>query len=398
MCQTLGWHRLPAMQDETTDKKAGIFWFSYMLDKGLSLRFGRSSVIQDYDISMPRRVGRINVTDPWRTLLNLWIEHAELMGRSYEELYSPGAMARGPDQRLESARLLIDSIKGMIHQTDELALTVKKEHEASGPKDLDAKSWRDMTLECILKADQVSYWSSLTLIYRAIPIQAGMPSRFNTECIEAARLAFECHQECIELTSGNPFMMAGYLHWYEEIAFLSCCCCERTLNPGVVGCALLTARNRTVLYSPFIPFIVLFCHVIETSDSEDLERLGLFVTTLQPVLSMSEAIEKLHRLCQVLYKVAALYAEAKAQQEEDQDMNMVGNDFDVYLSQLGFITPQQPLDGPGGGGSFGNSELPAASQASQLNDWFSGNRRIMGLMEEDLSGFNPGVWSSIVGP
>ena len=236
MCQTLGWHRLPAMQDETTDKKAGIFWFSYMLDKGLSLRFGRSSVIQDYDISMPRRVGRINVTDPWRTLLNLWIEHAELMGRSYEELYSPGAMARGPDQRLESARLLIDSIKGMIHQTDELALTVKKEHEASGPKDLDAKSWRDMTLECILKADQVSYWSSLTLIYRAIPIQAGMPSRFNTECIEAARLAFECHQECIELTSGNPFMMAGYLHWYEEIAFLSSCC-ERTLNPGVVwGC------------------------------------------------------------------------------------------------------------------------------------------------------------------
>ncbi len=36
MCQTLGWHRLPAMQDETTDKKASIFWFSYMLDKGLS--------------------------------------------------------------------------------------------------------------------------------------------------------------------------------------------------------------------------------------------------------------------------------------------------------------------------------------------------------------------------
>ena len=114
---------------------------------------------------------------------------------------------------------------------------------------------------------------------------------------------------------------------------------------------------------------------------------------------MSEAIEKLHRLCQVLYKVAALYAQAKGQQEEDQDMNMVGNDFDIYLSQLGFITPQQPLDGLGGAsGSFGNSELPAASQTSQLNDWFSGNRRIMGLMEEDLSGFNPGVWSSIVGP
>ncbi len=113
---------------------------------------------------------------------------------------------------------------------------------------------------------------------------------------------------------------------------------------------------------------------------------------------MSEAIEKLHRLCQILYKVAALYIEAKAQQLQDQDMSMVGNDFDMYLTQLGFIAPQQPAEGMANPERFGEAEIPTANQTSQLSDWFSGNRRIMGLMEEDLSGFNPGVWSSIVGP
>ncbi len=156
--------------------------------------------------------------------------------------------------------------------------------------------------------------------------------------------------------------------------------------------------GRTVLYAPFIPFIVLFCHVIETSNMDDLQRLANFVTTLQPALSMSEAIAKFHRVCQILYKVAALYVEAKAQQQQDQDMSMVGNDFDMYLSQLGFISQQPPNESMATEGEFGAQDNPAASQTAQLGDWFSGNRHIMGLMEEDLSDFNPGAWSPIIGP
>ena len=113
---------------------------------------------------------------------------------------------------------------------------------------------------------------------------------------------------------------------------------------------------------------------------------------------MSQGIEKLHRLCNVLYHVAALYVETKAQQQQDQAMSMVGNDFDMYLSQLGFMTQQHPSEGTIAGGVFGLSGVHAINQAPQLGDWFSGNRYVMGLMEEDLLDFNPGVWSSTMGP
>lgn len=170
-----------------------------------------------------------------------------------------------------------------------------------------------------------------------------------------------------------------------EAVFLASYYQDAQLTPG-----------RTILYAPFTPFIVLFCHVIETSNADDLRRLDRFTVGLQPVVSMSQGIEKLHRLCNVLYHVAALYVEAKAQQQQDQGMSMVGNDFDMYLSQLGFISQQHSSDSTAAGGEFGLGGVPAVNQA-RLGDWFSGNRYVMGLMEEDMLDFTPGVWSSTMG-
>jgi hypothetical protein len=98
-------------------------------------------------------------------------------------------------------------------------------------------------------------------------------------------------------------------------------------------------------------------------------------------------MEKFYRLCKVLCQVATLYVEAKAQDQEqhDQDMSMVGNDFDMYLSQLGFVSSAQhnPSDDAGGNAAMNQS-------STQLGDWFSGNSYIMGLMEEDLLDFDAG--------
>lgn len=186
--------------------------------------------------------------------------------------------------------------------------------------------------------------------------------------------------------------------------------------------------RRTILYAPFVPFIVVFCHIIETSNVADLHRLRDFIDSLQPTCSVSEGIEKLHRLFSVLYNVAMLYVEAKskASQHQDTDMTPIGNEFDVYLSALGFM----PVDDQGGGmhavsaggpgagavltasptratSAGGGGEAPrfaAANahanamavqhQTNQLGDWFSGNRYMMGLLEEDLSQFHPNTWNS----
>lgn len=167
----------------------------------------------------------------------------------------------------------------------------------------------------------------------------------------------------------------------------------------------LILGHRTILYAPFIPFIVIFCQVIENSGSDasqsDLQHLERFIGSLEAACGISPAVEKLHRLSTVLYNVALLYAEAKAQQAWDQDMVPVGNEFDLYLSQLGIMPMDESggdpngaandVNGAGGAGGSGGGADDVMRNV-QLGDWFSGNNHILGLVEEDLSSFNTSMW------
>lgn len=190
----------------------------------------------------------------------------------------------------------------------------------------------------------------------------------------------------------------------------------------------------TIFYAPFIPFIVLICHILEvpianaptptptppasrspTGDNDsdndnsggvtDLSRLTDFVLSLRPLTAHSETIANLHRLCQVLCSVAKLYVEAKAQAARgqssssggDEVLASVGQEFDVYLSALGLAPPGvgvgfgDSVDSGGGAGADGSGGMSdvmmdgGVSQTTQLGNWFSGNQYMMGLLEEDLS-------------
>jgi hypothetical protein len=228
MCQTLGYHRRPLVAlvgDEALadfERKSALFWVAYMLDKGLALRFGRASVVHDFDISLPRELGAsINVSDPWKMVLNLWIRHAELMGRVYDQLYSPAALGRPPEQRISSARHLVDAVEKLMRDSDELGQRVRPSFfprgDDPGP---DATNNVAYTIDMVLRADRVTYLSSLTLIYRAIsPLTASSRSKtaanttFSSECVDAARRAFAWHAECMQLTGRSLFLKASYLHW-----------------------------------------------------------------------------------------------------------------------------------------------------------------------------------------
>jgi hypothetical protein len=92
-----------------------LFWSIYLLDKALSLRSGRAPVIQDYDITVPRNLGMGVVPDvSWRVLLNQWISYAEFLGKAYEQLYSPAALARPQELRVESARQLVQTMSTQL--------------------------------------------------------------------------------------------------------------------------------------------------------------------------------------------------------------------------------------------------------------------------------------------
>ena len=140
--------------------------------------------------------------------------------------------------------------------------------------------------------------------------------------------------------------------------------------------------TRNLLLTPFAPFFVVFCYVIETSSLEDLQLLKDFCTTLETAQGGSETTGKLRTLCQVMCNVATLYVEAKSQQLEDQAMIPIGDEFDMYLSQLGFIPAEgqaMPL------ADDKNEGASANHQVTQMADWFSGSTNLMGLLEQDLS-------------
>lgn len=138
-----------------------------------------------------------------------------------------------------------------------------------------------------------------------------------------------------------------------------------------------------LVLTPFAPFFILFCYTIETLSIEDLELLQEFTTSIQGCDNASEVTAKLAKLCRVISDVAALYVEAKSNQQEDA-MEGIGGEFDAYLSQLGFLpVVDQSVDGNAGGD---NVPLFAEDpQLSQVTDWMSGSRNWFGLLDHDVS-------------
>ena len=150
------------------------------------------------------------------------------------------------------------------------------------------------------------------------------------------------------------------------------------------------------MLTPFAPFFVLLCYVIDTSEVSDLQLLEEFVESLVPAIPWSESAQKLHRLCQVMCSIARYYVEAKQQQEANESMRPIGDEFEMYLGELGFMNVDQmagPVDDSVGPGDPYAQQPPGASPPAQVVDWFSSNRNMLGLMEEDLREIYPIPWN-----
>lgn len=68
ICQTLGYHRARNPSTTESEHKAMLFWTTYIFDSALSLRAGRPTAIQDWDITIPREIGpKVKNVDPlWK--------------------------------------------------------------------------------------------------------------------------------------------------------------------------------------------------------------------------------------------------------------------------------------------------------------------------------------------
>jgi hypothetical protein len=177
---------------------------------------------------------------------------------------------------------------------------------------------------------------------------------------------------------------------------------------------------RAVLQAPFTPFIVIFCNAIQNCDLTDLETLDSFVESLESSLALSEGCDRIYKICRIFLRVAHLYVEAKLKEAATRntlatgtgqatfdlpDQDVLGgsamDQFDPLLSSLGLVPsvawPTDPIppsiDSNPSTVHYSQSEtIPGWSESgalqdqaqNQLQDWFSGSRYIMGLMENDI--------------
>ncbi|KAF2110458.1 fungal-specific transcription factor domain-containing protein [Lophiotrema nucula] len=359
LCLSLGYHRhayLIGEDDDARNRRAVLFWCAYILDKALALRLGRPSTLQDYDITLSRTIQPIVEFGDHIDNIQSWRNHAEIQGKMYRHLFSPSAMRQPLEQRIQVAQ---DYAQSLLEEGDVLYRRRKQFESNVSPNNQSGANISAM----LLRSDEVALLSSLTLIYRTIPSRTmndatEAPTTFGDDCVFIARKAMDLHLECTRLSGTNRMLAATHAHW-------------------------------SVSFTPFIPFIVLFCSVLETSDLEDLGRIKNFMLTLEPWVELSEHVERLFRLCQLLHNIALLCVETMQSQNQhrtqypqitesgpmlNRDNNMHNFDLDHSpSSSLSYNVQLQDGRGP---------ELTSQSVGS--DDWFSGYMNLVGLSEFNL--------------
>ncbi|RSL85321.1 hypothetical protein CEP51_003411 [Fusarium floridanum] len=370
ICHALGLHSAASLSPEPPiqqRRKLRLFWVIYCSDRWIALRIGRSSSFRDNDITVPRPQRNHGPDSLINRLLPIWIECGVLQGRIYDDVYSPGAFLQPEHVRYARARALVSEIHGFMEAEEEIA----KEHEAQ----LVATS-QPLLVRVLWRSDRICNLSLLTLVYRSLPPAECSNSSFSDECISSCREALEEHQQCMALIESGG----------SRTAFIEL----------FIGWSLLR--------SPFIPFTILFCHVIESSSASDLDALKRFIDS-----SEGSAYTARHaptrnqlRLFQALYNVAVRFINLKQDSLSEEDAftsvnshNLAGNssgpatgafvadvmDYSSAAPEIqGAVTAAATLQ-PGEDQLFSNLRTQVDSSGGLLANWFMSNQEIMKMLE-----------------
>lgn len=119
LCQTLGYHHIGRKSEDSkreSSHQQRLFWLLYVMDKSLSLRLGRASTIQDWDVTIPlpeSTLGNQASDRRFVPLLALSVKIARCQGSIQEFLYSPTSLAL-PDQTRHSRAQILETQLGGV--------------------------------------------------------------------------------------------------------------------------------------------------------------------------------------------------------------------------------------------------------------------------------------------
>ncbi|CAP80742.1 Pc12g11150 [Penicillium rubens Wisconsin 54-1255] len=297
MSQALGMHSSHVVATQPAEKvqrKLRLFWALYVIEKVVSLRLGRCSTIRDHEITVPRLLLDRKMSSLLYNRLPDWIDVANLYGRVYDNIYGPNALAQPVSVRESRARALAAELERIMAARVEFHWTSHAIH---------AEPCR-----FIIHANRAIEYSILACIYRGIPSGESSSLAPCPECISAARATLKETEVCITMVSDATSWSPSLDIWVNEV----------------------------VILAPFMPFLILFCNIIETSDSSDLAYLHRLVDGLHSMAQSPRysSCSKQLRILKALYDVAAKYVEAKARsQPGDMDSGQVTDlDMNTYLN------------------------------------------------------------------
>lgn len=203
-CIALGYHRedciaqLPPGESEAVRR---IFWQVYLHDKNLSLRLGKTSVIQDFDVDILQvPISTDARRAPWDRAFVACTQFAQISGNLYERLYSSSARRLSLEERRRVVSILEASLTQWYDEWNRI--------DSTGAVD---KNLLDRTFEPM----HIIYYSTLALLYRGeTTSNSNSTSDISQRCFEAARQGLQAHLAySARLPSSEPRISSTYSLW-----------------------------------------------------------------------------------------------------------------------------------------------------------------------------------------
>ncbi|KAH7217208.1 hypothetical protein BKA60DRAFT_571299 [Fusarium oxysporum] len=370
MCQTLGFTRenLPKPESrEAKQRRAKLIFYIHLCDKMLALRLSRPVLIRDGEITIDFEAFEADRGDGPTPVIAKWARFCNLQGRIYDILYSPGSLLQQDIQRETNARRLAAEME-QLFQTKSLA----EEHlfESIGASIGEKQS------EVFRRTDRVAYYSMRCLVFRAVKPASLTSSAFCDECLEAAKNGLEQHRICLSMLKNvETIVFEFYMHW------------------GLMAV-------------PLVPFMVLFCHAIETCDPTHLEPLAAVVETVDMIPpDLPNVYRKQLHLFKLMYEVACKYVGSRTNNPPVQVSGRIPDTpFEMLFFEAGVPVPshlnmQANMQGFSDGtqlaneinygglstGQAGNIVEGSFDHNMELGNWFEQNQEIFMMLDNNQS-------------
>lgn len=123
---------------------------------------------------------------------------------SWHVSYSPAALASPQADLVHRAQMLAAECRSLEAKGNEMRTKVYAYLKSQNTSD---------GVYVFIRGDEVQFQVTMTLVYRVIPAPEGSPTRFCSECLDAARNAMSTHQACARLMNLETYSKSMYVHW-----------------------------------------------------------------------------------------------------------------------------------------------------------------------------------------